>query len=216
MGFRLNKNFDSPYKARNVGEFWKRWHISLSTWLKDYLYIPLGGNRKGKLMANVNLMITMLLGGFWHGANWQFVIWGGLNGAGLVVYKYWKKISPWEKSKNRLSVIWKIMLTFCFITFTRVWFRSESLEIVNAIFYQIGHNFKMQLIPSVLAAYYPIFLMMLFGYVLHWLPYAFKDKVRNAFIAAPLYVKVMISVAVVFVIYQSLSSELQPFVYFQF
>lgn len=216
MGFRLNKNFDSPYKARNVGEFWKRWHISLSTWLKDYLYIPLGGNKKGKFMTHVNLMITMLLGGFWHGANWQFIIWGGLNGIGLVVYKYWRKISPWEKSNAGLAIVWKIMLTFCFITFTRIWFRSESLDIVNAIFYQIGHNFNMQLIPSVVGAYYPIFLMMLFGYVLHWLPYALKDKIRNAFIAAPLYQKVLVSAAVVFVIYQSLSSELQPFVYFQF
>lgn len=216
MGFKLSKNFNSPYKAQNVGEFWKRWHISLSTWLKDYLYIPLGGNKRGRFMTNVNLMITMLLGGFWHGASWQFVIWGALNGIGLVFYKYWRKISPWENKNTRLAIIWKITLTFCFITFTRVWFRSESLDIVDGIFYQIGHNFHAHLIPQILMAYYPIFSMMLFGYILHWLPYALKDRLRGAFIASPLYIKVIVCALTVFIIFQSLSSELQPFVYFQF
>jgi len=216
MGFRLNTNFNSPYKAQNVGDFWKRWHISLSTWLKDYLYIPLGGNRKGKIMANVNLMITMLLGGFWHGASWQFVIWGGLNGLGIVIYKMWKKVSPWEKSNKKIIIAWRIALTFTFITFTRIWFRSESMETVNAIFYQVFHNFKAHLIIEIISSYYPIFLMMLFGFVIHWLPYKLKDNVRNRFIKSPMYVKVLVSASVIFIIYQSLSADLQPFVYFQF
>jgi len=216
MGFRLNKNFNSPYKAQNVGDFWRRWHISLSTWLRDYLYIPLGGNRKGKFMANVNLMITMLLGGLWHGASWQFVIWGGLNGIAIVIYKFWRKISPWEKSNKRIAVVWKITLTFCFITFTRVWFRSSSMDIVNEIFHQITSNFKFYLIPKIIISYYPIFLMMLLGYILHWLPYTLKDKIRNYFIESSLAFKVVITAIVIVIIFQSLSSDLQPFIYFQF
>ena len=101
MGFYLPQNFDSPYKSRNPQEFWRRWHMSLSRWLKSYLYIPLGGNRKilGKEVkdkttaGNVNSFITMLLGGLWHGASWNFVIWGALNGAGMIVYKIWAKFN---------------------------------------------------------------------------------------------------------------------------
>ena len=101
MGFYLPQNFDSPYKSRNPQEFWRRWHMSLSRWLKSYLYIPLGGNRsvlgkpmKDKITAgNINSFITMLLGGLWHGASWNFVIWGALNGAGMIVYKIWAKIN---------------------------------------------------------------------------------------------------------------------------
>ena len=87
MGFRLALNFDFPYKARNISDFWHRWHISLSTWLRDYVYIPLGGNRKGKVRTYVNLMATMLIGGLWHGAAWKFVLWGGVHGAGLAAHK---------------------------------------------------------------------------------------------------------------------------------
>ena len=101
MGFYLPQNFDSPYKSRNPQEFWRRWHMSLSRWLKSYLYIPLGGNRKilgkdikNKITAgNINSFITMLLGGLWHGASWNFVIWGALNGAGMIIYKIWAKIN---------------------------------------------------------------------------------------------------------------------------
>jgi len=216
LGFRLNKNFDSPYKAQNLGDFWRRWHISLSSWLKDYLYIPLGGNKKGKIRTNINLMITMLLGGFWHGASWQFVIWGGLNGIGLIFYKYWRKISPYQKSNHRLIVVWRIMLTFSFITFTRIWFRSESMEIVNQILYQITNKLTFEHIPIVISAYPAVFSMMLFGYILHWLPYKLKDHIKTKFIQAHISLKILISVIVVFIIYQSLSAELQPFVYFQF
>ncbi|OFY62640.1 MAG: alginate O-acetyltransferase, partial [Bacteroidetes bacterium RBG_13_42_15] len=173
MGFYLPVNFNSPYKAKNTGEFWKRWHMSLSSWLKDYLYIPMGGNREGSLFTwinlsailffvillagklwlaplflafilavwllarlspalkknittNINIMLTMLLGGLWHGSNWTFVMWGGLNGVGVIVYKYWRKISPYESSTHWVANAWKIFLTFNFITFTRIWFRGET------------------------------------------------------------------------------------------
>src|SRR6202034_4464523 len=91
IGFEFLKNFDAPYKAESISDFWRRWHISLSTWLRDYLYIPLGGNRGSRFRTRVNLMITMLLGGLWHGANWTFVIWGALHGFFLVVHQEWKR-----------------------------------------------------------------------------------------------------------------------------
>jgi D-alanyl-lipoteichoic acid acyltransferase DltB (MBOAT superfamily) len=263
MGYRLPQNFNSPYKAKNVGEFWKRWHMSLSSWLKDYLYIPIGGNRNGSVFSyislgiilaiivllageiilipifagiiiitvilarifpgikksintNVNLMLTMLLGGLWHGASWQFIIWGGLNGVGLMFYKFWRKISPWEKRNGWLINIWKIAVTFCFITFTRVFFRSESMEVVNGMMHQIMNNLTFGIIPQILVAYKWVFIVMLFGFVIHWISEKWKEKIANWFIAAPLWIKAVISAVVVILVYQSISSDMQPFIYFQF
>jgi len=216
LGFRLPKNFNVPYKATSVGNFWKRWHISLSTWLRDYLYIPLGGNRKGRIMTDVNLMITMLLGGLWHGASWQFVIWGGLNGLGLIVYKQWKRISPYEKSKHWAVRFWKIANTFIFITFTRIWFRSESMEKANQLIHQVLHEFNVRIIPEVLWSYRLVFGVMALGYFTHWVPERWKLDLLNAFIRTPLWAKALITVVMVFIIYQSWSADLQPFIYFQF
>ena len=216
LGFRLPKNFNAPYKATNVGNFWKRWHISLSSWLRDYLYIPLGGNRKGRIMTDVNLMITMLLGGLWHGASWHFVIWGGLNGLGIVVYKLWKKISPYEKSKHWAVRLWKIFLTFNFITFTRIWFRSESMEKAGQLIHQVRYFFHPSIIPQVLWSYRLVFAVMALGYFLHWVPESWKLALLNWYIRIPIWAKALIAVVMVFIIYQSWSAKLQPFIYFQF
>lgn len=263
MGFTLPVNFNSPYKAKNVGEFWKRWHISLSSWLKDYLYIPLGGNRGGSvgtwialffiigfivllsgkmvvlyvilgvvavavilalwiksfrswLTTNINLLITMLLGGLWHGASWQFIIWGGLNGLGIIVYKLWRKISPYEKLNGVLGVVLKILITFNFITFTRIWFRAENMESTWQIMDQIKNNFSAVLIPQILSSYSKVFTVMLIGFVIHWLPVKVKTWYRETFIAFPLGLKIIVSSVVIFGVYQAMSSELQAFIYFQF
>jgi alginate O-acetyltransferase complex protein AlgI len=216
LGFRLPKNFNVPYKATSVGNFWKRWHISLSSWLKDYLYIPLGGNRKGRIMTDVNLMITMLLGGLWHGASWQFMVWGGLNGIGLVVYKLWKRISPYEKSRHWAVRFWKIANTFVFITFTRIWFRSESMEKANQLIHQVLHEFNLKIVPEVVWNYRLVFAVMALGYFVHWVPERWKHNVLNTFIRTPVWAKLLITILVVFVIYQSWSADLQPFIYFQF
>jgi D-alanyl-lipoteichoic acid acyltransferase DltB (MBOAT superfamily) len=216
LGFHLPKNFNSPYKATDVGNFWKRWHISLSSWLKDYLYIPLGGNRKGRIRTDVNLMITMLLGGLWHGASWHFMIWGGLNGLGIVVYKLWKKISPYEHSTHWAARAWKIFNTFVFITFTRIWFRSESMEKANQLIHQVIHEFNFTIIPQVVWSYRLVFGVMALGYFTHWVPSRWKLNLINSFIGIPLWLKVIITVLVVFIIYQSWSADLQPFIYFQF
>jgi len=263
MGFRLPKNFNSPYKAVSTGDFWKRWHISLSSWLKDYLYIPMGGNRGGSafsfitlgiilffisliaasiwvalglllavaitmvfarfipsfkrwLITNINIMLTMLIGGLWHGASWNFVLWGGLNGVGIVVYKLWRKISPWESKSTWYKRAWAIFLTFNFITFTRIWFRSESFSKAGDLIHQIRFNFNAAIIPDVASAFWKVFLVMLIGYVIHWLPEWFKEWYRQAFVRTPLVLKVLICFAAVFIIYQFMAADMVPFIYFQF
>lgn len=125
LGYDFVMNFNLPYISRSVTEFWRRWHISLSGWLRDYLYIPLGGNRCGKSRQIVNLMITMLLGGLWHGANWTFVFWGGLNGFALCA----EKIFLHPKSENGVfRNIVKIIAVFSFISFTWIFFRAEKFS----------------------------------------------------------------------------------------
>lgn len=264
MGFTLNQNFNSPYKAKNVGDFWKRWHISLSTWLRDYLYIPIGGNRKGTfasyliltimviIMAllspnnwhiilisasiitlslliaskffngtqkwintNINLMITMLLGGLWHGSNWNMVIWGGLNGLGLIIYKFWRKVSPYEKINNWWSNSLKIIITLTFISFTRIFFRSDNMETASTFLSRITLDFKAPLILEVITEFWFYYLIMILGYGIHLIPQDYKIKYRHWFIRQPIYFKGIILVLSVVLAYQSLQAS-QPFIYFSF
>lgn len=263
LGFTLPQNFNSPYKAKNVSDFWKRWHISLSSWLKDYLYIPMGGNKKGSFFSfislsvmlafivllsgiwwlslvfagtiaigfalmkifpsikgavntNINLLLTMLIGGLWHGASYNFIIWGALNGIGLVFYKFWRKISPWEQKNNRLSVVWKIAITFSFITFTRAFFRAKTFDDAMAVLSQTFTKMDLTLIPDILIGYKYVFIVMAIGFIFHWLPYRTKEMYEKWFVGTPIWAKVLITACVVFIIYQSVSSEMVPFIYFQF
>ncbi len=123
LGFVFPKNFDSPYVAKSITEFWRRWHISLSTWLKDYLYIPLGGNRHGSARTYANLAMVMLLGGLWHGASWNFVIWGGIHGGMLAFERMQGKASPYR----RLPGVLRTAITFVIVLFTWVFFRATDL-----------------------------------------------------------------------------------------
>jgi alginate O-acetyltransferase complex protein AlgI len=120
LGYQLGLNFDFPYLSANIREFWRRWHISLSNWLRDYLYIALGGSRGSKLFAYRNLMLTMLLGGLWHGAGWNFVIWGGLHGAALVAHR------EWERRGMRMPKVAGVALTFWFVCVAWIFFRSPT------------------------------------------------------------------------------------------
>jgi alginate O-acetyltransferase complex protein AlgI len=123
MGFVLIQNFDSPYKSHSITEFWRRWHISLSTWLRDYLYIPLGGNRKGPTRTYVNLMTVMLLGGLWHGASWNFVIWGGIHGGMLGLERKLGEKHPLRRLPRWLGVA----STFLVVCISWVFFRAKTL-----------------------------------------------------------------------------------------
>jgi alginate O-acetyltransferase complex protein AlgI len=124
LGYRLKPNFDHPYLAPNLIEFWRRWHMSLSFWLRDYLYVPLGGNRGGLLFQSRNVLITMLLGGLWHGASWTFVVWGGLHGAGLVLNRLWRSVRR-QGDEPRYSIAGNV-LTFAFTCFAWIFFRSPD------------------------------------------------------------------------------------------
>jgi alginate O-acetyltransferase complex protein AlgI len=141
LGVELMKNFEQPYLSRNITEFWRRWHISLSSWLRDYLYISLGGNRKGETRTYINLMLTMLLGGLWHGASWNFVIWGGLHGIYLAVHKWFlrgKRIGR-ENMKidsvgSFLSNAGQILMTYILVLFTWLFFRATSWDMTVDFF----------------------------------------------------------------------------------
>jgi D-alanyl-lipoteichoic acid acyltransferase DltB (MBOAT superfamily) len=324
MGFYLPKNFNSPYKATNPANFWKRWHISLSRWLTDYLYIPLGGNRNATLgtyviiglialiviflagnlwitlcvfvfllilaiiatlfpsarksiHTNINVMNTMLLGGLWHGASWNFMIWGGLNGVGIMSFRLWKKLNIYQKTAltallfilfmglqfgfprpvfvigvvwtgviffgtfiEMLYVLfsngvpikwvktsWSIFLTFVFITFTRLFFRSgsnldpsqannEAWNTAQNMVAKIGGEWDWSLIGSIIIQHRNVFLLFILGMIIHWLPEKCKRWYRYNFASTPLVLQLIIIVIALFVIYQFVTSELQPFIYFQF
>lgn len=135
FGIRLPLNFNSPYKSTNISEFWRRWHMTLSRFLRDYLYIPLGGNRQGELRRHCNLFITMVLGGLWHGAGWNFVIWGALHGAFLIVHNGWKSLSK-KLGLGSPTLAGRFLggfLTFICVVFAWVYFRSPDLTTANRI-----------------------------------------------------------------------------------
>mgnify|MGYP003292646487 CR=1 FL=1 len=336
MGFYLPQNFDSPYKAQNPQEFWRRWHMSLSRWLKTYVYIPLGGNRNATfgtyfwialfaliamvlthswvasgvilglaaivmvvawlcpnhrklLYTNLNSFITMLLGGLWHGASWNFMIWGGLNGVGMIINKFWRimgwhlrmglmtvitaalvvghhyypvplmnlayvwflilwvgtairyiynllsqlstaKLDGFSKLytlNSKLSKAWAIAQTFAFITFTRLFFRSSSnldpaleneqaWQTAKQMVGQIGGAWNSSIIPDFLWEYRYVMLAFVVGMIIHWLPTRWKRWYRLNFALLPTWVMVIACVIVVAVIYQFVTAEQQPFIYFQF
>lgn len=265
MGFKLLENFNSPYKAVSVADFWRRWHKSLGSWLRDYLYIPLGGNKSGGLgtyiattlifvflifitqwyelifvyaglMAiygigilvipnfkqyvhrDLNLLITMIVGGLWHGASENFVIWGAMNGAALVIYKYWKSISPYENKQWLIVHFWKVFLTFNFITFTRIWFRLEDDGAPMVMLNQIWNNFNfsMDTLGLVLWTFRSVFWVMLIGYIFHWLPQRIKNTYEGWFKKSPMLLQVLAVAVIIFVMYQAVSDTFKPFVYFQF
>ena len=323
MGFYLPQNFDSPYKAANPQDFWRRWHMSLSRWLKGYLYIPLGGNReasfgtyfwivlfaiiaailssswavslifvgiallmivishfskdrKKSIIANLNRFITMLLGGLWHGASWNFIIWGGLNGVGMIVFQLWKNtgwhlkmvyitiitaalcavrhfyplpiwnlLTVWMlvifagtvvryvyhlckgQKGQKLGYVWGVIQTFVFITFTRLFFRSGSnldpetanLEAWNTaknMVNQIGSKWNTAVIPDIIANYWEVFILIILGMIIHWLPSRWKRWYRINFALLPIPVMLLVVVAAVFVIYQFITADMQAFIYFQF
>ncbi|MCR5050903.1 MAG: MBOAT family protein [Paludibacteraceae bacterium] len=337
MGFYLPKNFDSPYKSQNPQEFWRRWHMSLGRWLKTYLYIPLGGNRKigfgtyfwmsliavvsaaltgwwwivvvigcfllvvgiinlrwrriaanslttitnkqKLLYSNLNSFITQVLGGLWHGASWNFIIWGGINGIGMIVNKIWREMNwyvrmllmlltagglcaadyvwhlpalrlfavwaiiilggtliryiywlfsgPDNRLTKGLSTAWAIIQTFTFITFTRLFFRSSSnldpatankvaWETAKNMVNQIGGAWSNAIIPDFMYEYRWVVAMFVIGMIIHWLPTNWKRRYRLWFAAMPLWLMVGAVCVAILIIYQFVTADMQPFIYFQF
>lgn len=214
LGFEYPVNFDSPYQSRNITEFWRRWHISLSSWLRDYLYISMGGNRKGIFRTYFNLFMTMVLGGLWHGAAWRFILWGGLHGGALVLHRVIRSFfSPGAYPTYRWV---SQLLTFHFVCFCWIFFRADSMEIAQQLLHQIATQFNPMLIVQFIEGYQNVLLVMLLGYTLHFLPRSMELQAENWIIRLPLVGKLAWLLAVILLMTQVQSAEVQPFIYFQF
>ena len=271
LGFKIPPNFMSPYQSLNITEFWRRWHISLSTWLKDYLYIPLGGNRSfsvasfifvggflvgsfimgvelfhlsnlwaavvsavlllifiipalitrktSGIAANFNLLTTMLLGGFWHGASWNFIIWGAIHGVGLGIHKIWMLLTDKSLSSLNQSRIYKIIsgiLTFHFVCFAWIFFKAEDLEIAKTMIYQIFNNFDISVFGPFYDNYKGIVWMILAAMVLHLIPDNLADKViaRTKTIPMVVYILVFFLFLILYGYFKS-AEQVMP-IYLQF
>jgi alginate O-acetyltransferase complex protein AlgI len=286
LGFTLPDNFHTPYRSSSIQEFWRRWHISLSSWLRDYLYISLGGNRNGKFFTYFNLMITMVLGGLWHGASWVFIAWGALHGIALAIDRamsgksrfwgnpamrafiivvmvqvalqfilYTMSSSGGITTEQLSSLTWANLvffslsllltllatavdvmsnrliigpwvgtfLTFHFVTFCWILFRAGALnnpnpplETTAAVLTQIGSSLHPELWGQLWDGYKQVLLLIGLGYLLHFLPtrwYTFWD---GLFERSPAPVKSLVLAFVVWLVIQTASAEVVPFIYFQF
>ena len=203
MGIRLMLNFNNPYLATGLGDFWRRWHISLSTWFRDYVYIPLGGNRKGEVRTYVNICLTMLISGLWHGAAWTFVIWGALHAVG---YSLTRALESSSFYRERVPMLLKQGLTFLFVTFAWIFFRAESLADARLIVARIfGFGWADPACPLLM-------LVLIFAV---WL-YQLAHESKAQWILRPAPVRVGVVVAMLVYVSTFAASTGQPFIYFQF
>jgi alginate O-acetyltransferase complex protein AlgI len=271
LGFSIPTNFKSPYQSKNITEFWRRWHISLSSWLRDYLYIPLGGNKKGSVATwlfsllffggiffaamqvldlpwysalgitsavlmlfivpsliekkkagvttNLNLLTTMLLGGFWHGASWNFIIWGALHGIALAIHKIWmlitgKIFSGFNNSKwyNAIAVL----ITFHFVCFGWVFFKAATIEDASNMIYQITHDMSFGVWDAFYENYKGVIWMIALAFALHAIPDDLADKVIGRFQRVPMPVYIALFFVFVLVYGYFKSSEPVMPIYLQF
>ncbi len=215
MGFRLGLNFDSPYQSRNITEFWRRWHISLSSWLRDYVYIPLGGNRKGTLRTYLNNFLTMLIGGLWHGAAWKFVFWGAMHGVGLAVHKACRPVLS-RISDNFVVSFFSWLLTYIYVSLLWVFFRASDFESSVAIIRNIFVDFRIDQIPQFAAARPEWCVMMGALFVFHFVPQRWADAVQSSFVRLNWVVKLVIFLVAVQLVIEFMSEEVAPFIYFKF
>lgn len=216
LGFRLLPNFNSPYQSLNLSEFWHRWHIALSTWFRDYLYIPLGGNRKGKIRTYLNNFITMLFAGWWHGASWMFIIWGGVHGVGLMIHKSNK---PWLDKLGKGVVVSVVswLVTFCYVAFAWIFFRASSVQNAVDIITRIGTDFSIDyFIPFINAR--PVWsVFVAVAFLVHL---AVREKsfyrMQALFVRTPWIIKLLIFVVCVQLVINFRLESVQPFIYAQF
>jgi D-alanyl-lipoteichoic acid acyltransferase DltB (MBOAT superfamily) len=203
IGLRFMLNFNNPYLATSLGDFWQRWHISLSTWFKDYVYVPLGGNRGSSLTTYRNIALTMLLSGLWHGAAWTFVIWGALHALGRFATRELERTTVY---RNRVPRPVKQLLVFAFVTFTWIFFRAANLDDAMLIVMRIVTG-------GWTDPLFPILMLALVGFV--WLyQFAMESRVQPLLHLAPVRVGLATSMAMYLLLFASGST--QPFIYFQF
>lgn len=215
MGIRLRNNFSFPYQSLNVSEFWHRWHISLSTWFRDYVYIPLGGNKKGNWRTALNCLLTLLLVGIWHGSSIMFVIWGLMHGMALVVHKAFK---PWL---SRIPDTWytkpfSLLLTTAFIICGWAVFRSPDLETAQIMFRQIGSDFRPDSIPAFWSMRTTWLTMMILCGLLLCIRERYYNRMMIKFIFSPWLMKLAAFAIAVQLAIEFHSSNITPFLYYNF
>ncbi len=219
LGFRFPVNFNAPYKADSLSDFWRRWHISLSTWIRDYVYISLGGNRKGNVRMFLNQVVAMTLCGLWHGASLNFVLWGGMHGVLVCLHKFFQQ-TVMRHDRHYHPIGWRrivsIFLTFHLVAFTWIFFRNQDFSNARLMISQIFGNFSPQLLPQVIYAYRYVFMMICFAFLTHWLPDAWQDRLVLYIKKCGIVGSAVLLVAVIYLVIQIKTSEVQPFIYFQF
>lgn len=211
LGFVFAKNFDSPYQSASIAEFWRRWHISLSTWLREYLYIPLGGNQKGTVRTAINLAIVMLLGGLWHGASWNFVIWGALHGTLLGFERLFGR----KPLYHMLPKVFRVGLTFILVLIAWVFFRAETfggaLSYLGSMFGLVTVPETSLLLTGLLYTPYYLFAMVIAAVVVWRAPQTW-DWTRRLDITKVLMIVALFVLTVAVLSMQSYN----PFIYFNF
>ncbi|MEE2758140.1 MAG: MBOAT family protein [Myxococcota bacterium] len=218
LGFVLPPNFNLPYRAIGLQDFWRRWHISLSTWLRDYLYIPLGGSRGGQIATYRNLFITMLLGGLWHGASWNFVIWGAFHGIGLSLWRLSAAGWTWMQPRFGLPDLdtgivraLRTCLTLHFVLMLWIFFRAQDFESAIAIFTQLA-----SFTPGTANLSAAVVGVLIVGYAIHYAPLKWHNNLRQKFVEASWVAQSIITVSVLWILrFLSLDTP-QQFIYFQF
>ena len=217
MGFRLRENFNFPYQALNVSEFWRRWHISLSTWFRDYVYIPLGGNRRNKLRLYFNNFITMVVAGLWHGSTMMFALWGAMHGVALVVHKMFRKLFLDRMPSHRWWVkvpSWLLCQVFLLVTW--VFFRSADMSTALLFLQRMFTEFSVDCVPAFILQR-PLWVAILSVAILvHTIRERWFYRLQDAFIALPWWIKTILLLAVVQLAVEFSNSEVQPFLYYKF
>ena len=218
LGYRFKANFDAPFKSQNPTEFWRRWHISLSSWLRDYIYIPLGGNRKGKWRQRANLMATMLIGGLWHGASWMYVLWGAYHGALLVAHKALSKVWHAPRILQGTALLRGIntAVTFALIVTGFTFFRASGPETLGDMAVQIFTDFRAGIAGQFAEAYMLITIALAAGYAMHFTPRVWTTGATRVYAAMPLALQALLLSAVLFLVIQTRQTDLVPFIYLQY
>ena len=220
MGFTINENFDSPYQSSSITEFWRRWHMSLSAWLKDYLYIALGGNRKGKFRQYINLLLTMLLGGLWHGASFNFIVWGGMHGLALAIDKMRMDLFPKKANRNKVLVgflkVLGVIVTFHFVCFCWIFFKASSFHDAGVIISQIAFNFNLQALVPMFTAYQSVFIVMAIGYVFHFVPKAYETLCEKILVKSTFVGRLIVLLFFIWLVIQVKQADQVMPIYLQF
>ena len=209
VGFHFQKNFDDPYISASITEFWRRWHMSLSTWLRVYLYVPLGGNRKGEVRTYVNLMLTMVLGGFWHGANWTFIVWGFWHGGILALERYWRSRFAQPFLPRWVSVLFTLVLVMIGWVFFRASSVSAALTMLAAMF-GLGADVSLGFSPDLAWQVVPerLWVMLVGGLLVFALPWVRRSITGRArLLLLPIFLWAVATLS---------SQAFTPFLYFQF